>query len=605
MSRPACAAALVVAALTLCDPAPAAELSHGVAVVAGEPLARVARSGADVVAARIPPAVGRLDATLTSAERSGLTVVAWLSSPQPGLAWRSYVASTVERYGAAASGVRVRAWVVAAPTAARVRFVRRIAIGAGSPAPVLAASKRRPPSPRVEAVADGFMFDPAANTLRPLIDRVRALRRATIGRRTEIWLGPVGWSSRRVGSSPWASGLRGQRRRLATLFGLLSAKRGSWGLDGVIWSRWQDRGGARDGFGLIRRGGRAKPALRAFRRCAGQPGDTEDPPAAAPTTSIPFEVGVAPAEPPTAADYQAMRGAGVDVARFTISREIVEPVPGGAYDWSSIDREFAGLARAGIAPLPTLIDSPQLGGELSDDDALAAWGRFVTAAVERYGNGGDFWRASPLAAPPPIWQVWNEQNAPAFWRPRPSPVDYARLLDVSADAIRVADPTAQVMLGGMFGDPINVRGIDADEFLGRLYEVPGAAADFDLIAANPYAGDVAGVEQQVESLRAVAATAGDGAVPLWVTELGWSSVPDPRPQWAGYTRTAEGQAEVLNEVGDLLERNAQSWNLRGFIWYTWRDPAVSVCPFCLNAGLLGADGTAKPALAAFAALNGT
>lgn len=616
MSRPIRSLMLAVVVFASCGgPVSAADPAHGVGVTPGEPLVRAARNGTDVIAVRVPPPISgakpdwsRLDATMASAEHSGLAVVARLSPPRPGLAWRSYAAAAVERYGASPQA-RVRAWVVASPVAARIRFIRRIAGEVASRAQVLAAVRRRPPPRRVRAAADGLMFNPAARILRPLIQRVRAVHRALAGSRTELWLGPVGWSSRRRGGSPWASGLRGQRRKLASLFGLLAADRNEWGLDGIIWSRWRDGGGRRGGFGLIRAGGRAKPSLRAFRRCVGPrhgqgpPAGSQDPPPGGSEEPIPLAVGVAPAETPTATDLEAMRAAAVDVVRLTISREVVESVPGGPYDWSGIDHEFASLSRIGVEPLPTLIAAPALGRDIDDPAALASWRRFVTAAVERYGSGGAFWAGSTItAATPSIWQVWNEQNAPAFWKAQPSPVDYARLLDESAQAIRGADPGAQVMLGGMFGDPINHRAIDADEFLARLYEVPGARADFDLVATNPYSGELGGVADQVESLRSVATAAGDGAVPLWITELGWSSVPDSRPQWAGYTRTPAGQAEMLSDVAALLARSATEWNLRGFIWYTWRDPAVSVCPFCLNAGLLTADGAPKPALAEFVAL---
>lgn len=447
------------------------------------------------------------------------------------------------------------------------------------------------------AVADGVMLEPRAVGVRGLLSRVRRAARRVDG---PLWIGPVGWSSERSRTDGRGVGLRGQRRKLAAFFTAV-ARSGS-GVDGVVWARWRDRRPRGDGFGLVRSDGGAKPALRAYRRFAlgvrdaGAPSGADGAP----------PIGVAPAEEPTAADLRGMSAAGVGFVRLTISQEVVASQPGGGYDWSAIDREMTALGAAGITPLPTLIGNRDLvGGISADPDALAGWGRFVAAAVQRYGRAGTLWDGLPptVADPPRWWQVWNEQNAPAFWRPQPSPRDYASLLAVSAQAIRGSDPSAAVLLGGMFGHPLNSRGIDAADFLARLYEIPGAAAHFDAIAAHPYAADLAGVAKQVDALRAVALAAGDPEVPLWVTELGWSSVPDPRPQWAGYSRTPEGQAEMLSAAGALMLKEAERWNLAGFTWYTWRDPGGSVCPFCLDAGLLEHDGTPKPALAAFTALT--
>ena len=45
----------------------------------------------------------------------------------------------------------------------------------------------------------------------------------------------------------------------------------------------------------------------------------------------------------------------------------------------------------------------------------------------------------------------------------------------------------------------------------------------------------------------------------------------------------------------------EEWRLRGVIWYSWRDGATRVCPFCQHTGLLRNDGSPKPSLAAYAA----
>jgi len=598
VKRPLLAIAVAAVWLVGSGVASASEPAIGVAVTSGDvaELPRIRDAGADVAFIRVRSEdVGEGAATVMGGEAAaaGLPAIVRLTAPRGASpeSWRALAAGAAERLAAARA--QVRAWVVRDATASDVSAVRD---GLGEEASILAMVRGSSASPRRAQGADGVMFDPRARTPAELIASTRRLR-AVLPGGSALWVGPIGWSSQRHGAHGWASGLRGQRVKL--IRALRGLEGGRLGVEGVVWSRWRDRAGAH-GFGLVRRGGRAKPSLRAFRRIAGGAGDAG--PTEPATVAPDLSVGVAPAETPTDADLDAMRGAGVEVVRFSVSREVVDPDHDGAYDWSSVDREFLSAALVGAEPLPTLIDAPELGGEVDEPGELAQWGRFVAAAVGRYGAGGELWSSgSGPAAIPGTWQVWNEQNAPAFWRPRPVPGDYADLLAVSARRIRAADPDAQVMLGGMFGDPLNDRGIDADAFLTDLYDA-GAADSFDVVAANPYAADVAGVAAQLDALRAVSLAAGDRDVEMWITELGWSSVPDPRPQWAGYSRTPEGQAEMLASVGSRVLAGAADWNLRGFVWYTWRDPVVSVCPFCLNAGLLEADGTPKPALSSFAVL---
>ena len=128
------------------------------------------------------------------------------------------------------------------------------------------------------------------------------------------------------------------------------------------------------------------------------------------------------------------------------------------------------------------------------------WMRFVRGVVERYGPGGDFWREHPPGVmakdgirlnrwkPIRAWQIWNEANFFYFAFPV-SPTRYARLLKISYRAVKAADPGAQVILSGLFGEPDQGGrfGMDADVFLERLYRVPGIRHFFDGVALHPYA----------------------------------------------------------------------------------------------------------------------
>jgi hypothetical protein len=95
--------------------------------------------------------------------------------------------------------------------------------------------------------------------------------------------------------------------------------------------------------------------------------------------------------------------------------------------------------------------------------ARRGWVAFVRAAAERYGPGGQFWAEHapgvakdgiviPRPKPIHVWQVCNEANFFYFAYPV-SPTRYARLLKLTSRAIKAADPRADVLLSGLFGEP--------------------------------------------------------------------------------------------------------------------------------------------------------
>src|SRR5213075_2474222 len=73
------------------------------------------------------------------------------------------------------------------------------------------------------------------------------------------------------------------------------------------------------------------------------------------------------------------------------------------------------------------------------------------------------------ATPLPIqaWQIWNEPNLKKFYIPYPSPKSYAKLLDISHDAIKSVDSQAQIIIGGLTGN----GDISAWDFLNQMYPV--------------------------------------------------------------------------------------------------------------------------------------
>ena len=305
----------------------------------------------------------------------------------------------------------------------------------------------------------------------------------------------------------------------------------------------------------------------------------------------------------TAGDLAYMKAAAVGSVRLILNWQAIQPTTGGSFRWDKIDEEMEDLARTGIVPLPQLFGDKSVITDVQDATTMNRWRTFVAAAVNRYKPGSPFWRQFEVdhpgatAMPPHVWQVYNEQNIFEYWPSGPSPNKYAVLLDASAKAIRGADPTAKIMLGGMHGDD-NMNGVPSWTFLKLLYEYPGAADDFDIVAVHPYAFDLEGMSREISAVRDVMTSKGDGATPIWVTEMGWSSELDPnKEQW--WERTPAGQAAMLTSAWNMMLANREAWNLHGVYWYTWRDPATDLCNFCSSAGLLQENFVPKPSYSAF------
>jgi hypothetical protein len=333
--------------------------------------------------------------------------------------------------------------------------------------------------------------------------------------------------------------------------------------------------------------------------------------------------GIVSQTPLVAEDFARMGEGRVGTLRILLPWSAVDPTPArDDLDFSTVDPIVLAAAQHGIRILPFLYGTPEWaaveldGHSACDGDcgpfaptseaALAAWGEFAGAAVERYGPGGELWAANPNHPEVPIrvWQVWNEQNSATFYKPEPSIPGYISLLESAERAIHAQDPDAEIVLGGMFGTPPDA-GESADtawQYLRALYETEGAQELFDGVASHPYAANLAKVESQLELLRDEIVRAEDPDAGLWVTELGWASSGPDHP----LNRGPEGQAERLTEAFELLLEHRADWNVEGVTWYSWRDftdPAP--CDWCGGSGLFGEDTLEpKPSWAAFTEFTG-
>lgn len=309
-------------------------------------------------------------------------------------------------------------------------------------------------------------------------------------------------------------------------------------------------------------------------------------------------------------DVAAVAATGADLVRIDAGWATLQPEHRGAWSaWAlrRLDRVVSAAAAEGVRPVVTFMSSP-------------CWAAAAPARLRR-GCRGPWWQRGVQYYPPrrardyaralaflvrrygdrvAAWEVWNEPNQRAFFVTRTPATDYARLLRAVA---RRVDHRAKILGGAV---------AEADlRFVESLYD-KGVAGTFDALSLHPYVGDRApddlatgedaryAFPRGVPAVRAVMRAHGDER-PIWLTELGWNtSLRREGPRWAN------GVSEPV-QARYLLGAFAQvrRWPyVRAAVWYSLRDRGNHPFDAAAHYGVLRADDTAKPALAALREVTG-
>jgi hypothetical protein len=332
-------------------------------------------------------------------------------------------------------------------------------------------------------------------------------------------------------------------------------------------------------------------------------------PAAARAGLPPGFVGVSPQSPNNARDFELMRKAGVDSVRLPMNWASIEPnSPLSAEpDWSGWDNQVEMAAEAGLRVMPFIAGTPEwVAPEQMDLPVRTAfqrssWARFLRDVGNRYGPEGIFWSEHSKLnyLPVDLWEVWNEENIVSYAN-EPNPEEYAKLIRISGRALHQAAPGTNVILGGLFGRPLQVPpNVASGDFLNRVYAAGNVKQYFDGVGLHPYVADAKAMGAQIRNLRRIMRVHHDGHKPIYLTELGWGSASGPT-RWQ---RGLYGQAHELSKSFEMISVNRQRWNIAGAWWFTWSDEG-GTCTFCGSAGLLTEDRKAKPAWYRFNAWTG-
>jgi len=266
------------------------------------------------------------------------------------------------------------------------------------------------------------------------------------------------------------------------------------------------------------------------------------------------------------------------------------------------DMVVGDAARERVTVLPTVLYTPGWDAVNNRNGVdyprkPAPYAAYLSALIGRYGPKGSFWRANRGIPKMPIrsWQIWNEPNLSYYWK-QPFASSYVSFLKVAHDAVKKADPRAQVVLGALTNT--------AWRSLGQIYRVKGAKDLFDVVSVNGFTKIPSNVMLFMLFVRHAMARFGDGAKPLMATEISWPSAKGKTKAKFDFITTQAGQARNISKLFPLIGRDRLALHLTAVYWYTWmgqEDPGTG--PFNFS-GLLGfhhGKVTVKPALGAFTA----
>lgn len=245
--------------------------------------------------------------------------------------------------------------------------------------------------------------------------------------------------------------------------------------------------------------------------------------------------------------------------------------PGAPTSFVFADALFAAAARRGLTLLPVLGGAPAwaavnpeprgevIGNPPRDLEAFASWSGLMVA---RYGSRGAFWAEHPELPhrPPGAWQVWNEPNIWPAWSAPDWVHGYAALLHATAPAIRAADPAARIVLAGL----TNESWTALDQLYGAVDR-----SDFDVVAIHPYTLYTANLIKIARRARAVMTAHGDGARPLWLTEVGWPAASRRLRARYGIETDATGQVARMRAILPALLRRRAALGLQHVYWESW------------------------------------
>jgi hypothetical protein len=248
------------------------------------------------------------------------------------------------------------------------------------------------------------------------------------------------------------------------------------------------------------------------------------------------------------ADLQDMQNAGVKWLRVGVFFQ--------ASNHSYLDSLFRTAAAHQIKVLPAVYPVPR--NDYGTSEQRQAYLSWLSQTVTRYRD-----RIR-------VWEVGNEPNLEPFWNIPGAPGEaswnegvhrYVLHLAETYSTIKVADPSATVLLGGLSGHFM-------EQYIDRLID-EGAYQYFDAMNLHPYANNPHGVVARVRSARQhMSRSPGMASKPIWITEFGWQAT---WPDSFMYVPSEEVKANYLAQTIPMLRKIGINTPIFCFVWYEWAD----------------------------------
>ncbi|MHC4178531.1 MAG: endonuclease/exonuclease/phosphatase family protein, partial [Planctomycetota bacterium] len=272
-------------------------------------------------------------------------------------------------------------------------------------------------------------------------------------------------------------------------------------------------------------------------------------------------------------ELKLMRSAGIGWVRTDFDWSGVERQT-GAWRFDHLDETVAWAEAAGVRILPILdYDVPWA---RPAHKHLDKWLEYVRRVVTRYKD-----RIK-------CWEVWNEPDLEGFWKDKPNPADYAKLLKATHETIKRIDPELIVLHGGVSGIPW--------PYLEGVYAA-GGKESFDVLNVHPYRYPATPERRPLYDdlirLRRLMEKHGDADKPIWITEMGW-------PTHQGRRGVNELQQSQMLARSYLLALQA---GVDAVFWYEFQAPEGKPDYNEHHFGIVHRDLSPKPAYTALATLT--
>jgi len=300
---------------------------------------------------------------------------------------------------------------------------------------------------------------------------------------------------------------------------------------------------------------------------------------------------------------------GTRVVRADLSWDNIQHDGPRDFRWSLFDRVVKAAAARELTMLPIITYTPAWARKRGCTDPFcaprdpAAFAKFARAAAVRYAPQGVH-----------TWEIWNEPNTVAFWKPAPSAEAYAKLLKATATQLKAVDPSARVILGGLAAVQSADRNVSPVDFL-DVAAARGATKVVDAVAYHPYTYPFLASTRTTfstpwekmdttgqRSIRDVLTARGTPKMPIWITEYGApTNGPGTSSDGEGAvpdSTTHVSEARQATIAADSVRTAMLDPYVTALVWFTDRDPSYDRSSSENFYGLRRANGTAKPAFAA-------